>query len=228
MKEKKYYIFTLKMGVLNVLSIVILLIMIIITGLLNIHFKIDYFSYINNNMALILITYLGYMIIHELLHALSYRLYGADKNKITFGAYIEKGILCCLCKQNITRKNILNSLMFPLFYIGILTYIIGYIINSPLLIILSILNISGCVGDIFMFLYFIKLKNIEYTEYDDPISFALYTENDLKKDKPIGIKFIQVKNNLERNDLKKIKVSKFSIWTFIILIIMAILLMIKK
>lgn len=227
MREKKYYIFTLKIGVLNALSIAILINAMIITGLLNIHFKIDYFGYINENIALILIAYLGYMIIHELLHAFSYRLYGADKNKITFGAHIEKGILCCLCKQNINRKNILNSLMFPFFYIGIITYIIGFIINSPLLIILSILNISGCVGDIFMFLYFIKLKDIEYTEFDDPVSFAIYTKNDLSKDKPIGIKFIRETNTIERKDLKKLTISKFSIWAFIILIVMSILLLIK-
>lgn len=221
MKNKKYYIFEIKIGTLNVLSIVLLIFMIILTYLITKIFNLKInFLLTNKEITIIFILYLLYMIIHELLHGLSYIIHGANKNSITFGAYIEKGILCCLCKQNITRKNILNSLLYPFFYIGILTYILGFIIKSKIIIILSIFNIAGSIGDLIMFIYFIKLKNIEYTEFDNPISFALYTHDDLSKRQPFGLKYKYVTDNIKINDLKRIKISKTSYIIFITMIIL--------
>lgn len=226
MNNKKYYICKMKLGTLNILSILLLILMIILTiGILKIFNLNINFNITNKELAIIFMTYIGYMILHELLHALSYKIHGASSKNITFGAHIEKGILCCLCKQNITRKNILNSLLYPFFYIGVLTYILGFIINSKLLIILSIFNISGCAGDLIMFLYFIRIKNIEYTEFDDPISFALYTNDDLTKNKPFGLKYIETTTNIKREDLKKITISKMSYISLIIIIILTILLL---
>lgn len=223
MKEcKKYYIFKMKMGTLNTLSIVLLITMSLLTIILYSIFDIDFIFIGNKGLGILLITYTIYMILHEVLHAVGYITYGADPSKITFGAHLEKGILCCLCKQNITRKNILNSLLFPFFYLGIVTYIIGLIFQNHLLIMLSIMNISGCIGDLIMFKFFIKLKDIEYSEFDDPISFALYSNADLSKLKPFGLKYIGTKDKLERNDLKRLTVSKISYICFIILILLSL------
>lgn len=219
MKDKKYYIFRMKLPTLNILSIVLLILMIIITYLINKISNIN-FSIHNKEITIIFISYIFYMIAHELLHGISYVLHGASPKNITFGAHIEKGILCTLCKQNITRKNILNSILYPFFYLGIITYILGFLINNKILIILSIFNIAGSIGDLIMFIYFIRLKNIEYTEFDDTISFALYTSDDLSEQKPFGLKYIGKSENVTRNDLKRITISKSS---YIILITMLIL-----
>lgn len=222
--EKKYHIFQMKLGVLNIFSVILLLLMITLTILIYDLFNIEFkFELTNKNLGLIFILYLIYIIIHELFHAISYRIYGASQN-ITFGAYIEKGIICCLCKENISRKNILNSLMFPLFYLGIITYFIGIIFSLPILVILSILNISGCAGDILMFIFIIKLKDIEYTEFDDPISFALFTSEDLSNKKPFGIKYITETTQVKRTNQKKLEISKTSYIFFIALIALTILL----
>lgn len=227
--KKKYNLFTLKLGTLNIISIILLITMILLTyiiiDILNINIK---FELTNMNIGIIGVTYIFYMILHELFHSISYIIHGASHNKITFGIHIEKGIMCCLCKQNITKRNILNSLLYPLFYLGVITYIIGFIIKSPLLITLSILNISGCSGDIIMFLYFIRLKDFEYTEYDDPISFAIYTNADLSKSRPFGLKYIKPVESVERTDLKKLKISKFSAIFLILLIICSIILLTIK
>ena len=101
----------------------------------------------------ILVLLILYMLLHELLHGIGYRITGSKSNKIKYGIELEKGIFYCLCKQNVNKKNIMNSLLFPLFYIGIVTYILSFILISHYLLILSIFNISGCVGDIFTFLF---------------------------------------------------------------------------
>lgn len=77
-----------------------------------------------------------------------------------------------------------------------------------------------------MFNFIRKLKNIEYTEFDDPISFAIYTDEDLIKYKPLGLKYIDAKNDVKREELKRITVSKISIVSFIFLILLSIIMFI--
>ena len=216
-QEKKYYIFEMNGVILQVISIIILIVMIILTAYLS-----DGIFMTNKDLELIFLLIIPYLILHELLHSLAYVINGAKFKNITYGAHIEKGILCCLCKQNVSKRNILISLLFPFIIIGVITYIIGILINSTVLIWLSILNISGCSADLIMFFELLKLKDFEYSEYDNPVAFGLYTSKNLSKTKLFGLKYIGETKALEKNNMKKISISKFSIITFIIFIILGI------
>lgn len=216
-QEKKYYIFEMNGVILQVISIIILIVMLILTTYLS-----DGIFMTNKDLELIFLLIIPYLILHELLHSLAYVINGADFKNITYGAHIEKGILCCLCKQNVSKRNILISLLFPFIIIGVITYIIGILINSTVLIWLSILNISGCSADLIMFFELLKLKDFEYSEYDNPVAFGLYTSKNLSKTKLFGLKYIGETKALEKNNMKKISISKFSIITFIIFIILGI------
>ena len=70
----------------------------------------------------------------------------------------------CLCKQNISKKCILISLVYPFIILGVIAYIIGIVINNNVLLMLSICNLAGCASDLILFMNFIKLKDFEYTE----------------------------------------------------------------
>lgn len=216
-QEKKYYIFEMNGVILQVISIIILIVMIILTAYLS-----DGIFMTNKDLELIFLLIIPYLILHELLHSLAYVINGAKFKNITYGAHLEKGILCCLCKQNVSKRNILISLLFPFIIIGVITYIIGILINSTVLIWLSILNISGCSADLIMFFELLKLKDFEYSEYDNPVAFGLYTSKNLSKTKLFGLKYIGETKALEKNNMKKISISKFSIITFIIFIILGI------
>lgn len=206
--KKQYYMFRMDMTFLNSFSIILYVL----------SFGIFYLIYRDNTLNILkevldsfILVYIPYLIFHEFLHSLAYVLYGADFKNITYGAHLEKGVLCCLCKQNISKKNILFSLLYPFFFIGIVTLIIGIIIDNPLLIMLSLANISGCGGDLVMFYHLSRLHDFEFSEYDDPISFGLYSATDLSKRKMFGLIYVDTKKELQRNDLKKIVVSKTSI-----------------
>jgi len=98
-----------------------------------------------------------WLIIHELLHGLGFILFNeVNPKNITLGMFLEKGVFYCMCKQKISKKVILTSLLFPLTIIGIITLIIGMIINNYELVCLSILNIVSAIGDIMMTIYFLK------------------------------------------------------------------------
>ena len=217
--KKKYYLFEMKTGALNIVSLVLFFGLLLLTGNLLQDQTID----LGDLMAKSLLFMIPYFVFHEILHSISYVLHGADFKNITYGAHLEKGILCCLCKQNVSKRNILTSLLYPFIFIGVITYIIGIVFNIPVLILLSIMNISGCSGDLSMFYSLSKLKNFEYSEYDDPTSFGLYTEEDLSNKKLPCLKFVGVKDDLERKDFKKVTISKTSIISFIIIEILGVL-----
>ena len=128
------------MTTLNVGCIILLMIMMIISIFIYPSFINDVIE--NVNFLFFFVLYFFYMILHEIFHSIAYVIYGSDYKKITYGVCLEKGVLCCLCKQNVDRRNILHSLMFPLFYIGIVTYIISLIFRMPLLFLLSIFIIG--------------------------------------------------------------------------------------
>jgi hypothetical protein len=210
MKKKNYYIFKMDLNCLNILSIILLIGFLIFN-----HFVVGYdvFNklFAMDNLFRIVLYYFLYAIIHEILHAISYVLNGGSFNKIIFGVMLEKGILYCLCKQNISKKNILISLMAPFFVIGICTYIIGVYLDIPILVLLSIANMSGCVGDLVMFKYIFKLKDIEFSEFDDPTSFAIYSSSDVSKINHFGLKYVGKKDNINKKNLNKFVISRASI-----------------
>ncbi len=218
MNSLKYYIFEINIYILNIFCLLLFGVVLGITMVINYDLLIYSFNFIN--IVWFILLYMLYMVLHEIFHSIAYVLYGGDFNKIVYGMKLESGVFYCLCKQDITRKNILNSLMFPLFYLGIFTYIVSFIFKIPYLLMLSIFNISGCIGDIIMFIYFIRLdRNIFFTEFDNPLRFAIKSDKDISTISHFGLKYIGCVNEVERNDLKKIKISKFSYVLLILILI---------
>ena len=206
--KKNYYLFKMNISFLNVASIILFIVLGLVFYLI---YGNNSSQVLFNNLDMVILLYIPYTILHETFHSIAYVVNGANFKNITYGMHLDKGILCCLCKQNITKKNILCSLLSPFIFIGVVTLIIGIIFNIPVLVILSLLNISGCTGDFTMFYYLSKIKDFEFSEYNDPVAFGLYSSNDLSKIKMHGIDYVEKKESLERDDLKKITVSKFSI-----------------
>lgn len=214
--NKKYYVYSLDTVKLNLLCFVFLFIAVIPLWILDI-------NYSNNDFVIVMLLFIPWLVLHELLHALSYYLHGVKLKNIYFGAHIEKGILCCLCKQNISKKSILISLLYPFIFIGVITYIIGILINNNILILLSILNLSGCTGDLVMFYNFLKLGDFEYGEFDNPTSFGLYSMNDLSNIKMFGLKYIESKDKLEISNSKRVNISIPSIVFFLFFIVISLI-----
>ena len=218
--NKKYYLFRMNSKVIGVYPFILFAICAVIFLLI---YQGDSGKVLGDNMMLASILLLPYLIIHELFHSISYVIHGAKFKNVVYGASIENGVLCCLCKQNISKKNILISLLYPFIFIGIITLIIGIIFNIPVLVLLSLFNITGCSGDLVMFYDLVKLKDFEYSEFDDPTAFGLYTDKDLSKKKMLGLDYIEEKEKLDIKDYRKVTISKTSWILFIIVIIASII-----
>ena len=141
---------------------------------------------------------------------------------------IEKGILYCQAFQEISKKNILISLQMPFMIIGVITYVIGLVLNIDFLVLLSILNLVGASMDIMMFVYISKLpKDITYSESGEPDEFVLISNENLSKYKSMYFEITNTKKYKKSDyifkDIKRLTISKTSYIVFSILIILDLL-----
>lgn len=219
---KKYYLYEIDMKSVNIIGIILIIVLLVITPIIDINYNPA-----NINIMMFIIFSIFYFVLHEIIHGIAYVMGGADFKNITFGIHLEKGILCCSCKQNVTKKNILFSLLAPFFLIGVVTYILGIILSNSLLVLLSIMNLAGSAGDLVMFYSLSRLKNFEFSEYDNPIAFALYTKEDLSTKKLFGLNYIGNTNKLEKTKSDKLVISKISKIVLIGIVILFIFYLVK-
>ncbi|MBR5369680.1 MAG: DUF3267 domain-containing protein [Bacilli bacterium] len=221
--NKKTYVYKMNLVTANILCIAILILCYVLTSFLN----IELFTK-NTNYLILFISMIGYLMLHELLHGVGYFIGGTKRSNITYGIELEKGIFYAMAYQKLTKNNILISLQMPFMVIGIITYIIGVIFNIPLLIILSIVNISGASMDLAMFFYFLRLpKDFTYSESGNPDEFVVISSEDLTKKKSIFLNIVEVKDYKDKDfdfkNLKKIKITKLSIILIVLFILIGLL-----
>jgi Protein of unknown function (DUF3267). len=216
--KDKYYSYELRPVLLNILSLVLLVFMIFS---LTVIFKLNFDMEIG---PFDIVLYLFWFILHEILHGIGFGIFKNTEWKyITFGMLLEKGIFYCMCKQEISKKNILVAIAFPFFFIGVVTLIISIYTNSFILFSLSILNIAGAIGDIIMFMAIVTMpKDVRYIDTDDQMSFTMISKEKLKN-KYFGIKLketgIYNYEKMKSKDLKKINISKLSLIFLIFILV---------
>jgi len=218
--DMKYYKYKMNIGILNVVSIFLMSFGMIAFYLL--------FNDYNMNLSFIIYLIL-WLFLHEIIHGLTFMAFReVKKRSVVFGAKLESGIFYCMCKQPISKKVIIFSLLAPLFLIGFITLIIALIFDLPTLAFLSLFNISGAAGDIMMTIMFFKLpKKIKYTDLDDCEGFVVLSKDDLSNRKFLGFNLVEsgdYSKDIRAHDFTKITCSKTS---FIILIIVLILFIIS-
>ena len=221
---KKAYVYKMNLVPANFLGLVVFILLLVLTSALN----INILSVFNNLPFIVILALLMiYMVLHELLHGIGYRITGSKSNKIKYGVELEKGILYTLVLEEVPKKNILVSLQMPFVIIGLITLLLGYILNIPLLVLLSIFNLMGASMDLVMFIYISRIKDVYYAETKASDEFILISKEDLTKRKSLFFKIIEV-NNYKKEDYivksdKKITISKASIIFTIIYLIFGII-----
>ena len=209
--KRQAYVFKMKLLPANVAALAIFVVLVALSAALG----IEMFPQGINPFILFLLLVL-YLMLHELLHGIGYLIGGTDRSNIIYGIALEKGILYAMANQELTKKNILISLQMPFVVIGVITYIIGALISNSLLVLLSIINITGAIMDIMMFIYIMKLNSdTTYSESGEPDEFVLITSDKLEKKKSAFFKIVNIKKYREADYVfekqKRLRISKFSI-----------------
>lgn len=217
---KKYYHFELNMTVMNILSIILFIVPFLLLFLCGYSMNLKY-------TGILLIGMLLYLLLHELFHAIGYALFARDKNNIKIGITLEKGVLYAACQELISKRAILVSLMLPLVFLSIITFPIGVVFHLDWLIFLSIVNFSGAIGDMLMFILILKCpKDVGYIDYDNSVGAYLVSKQDLSKIESLGFKIGEIgefKDKKVDATVKKFFVSKTSIIILTVLILFGII-----
>ena len=137
-KRAKKYLFEYNLVFINILSVFILIAIMLLTYFIEVNrsngFLENFGLFLLNNvdsssmnykmiamMALVVIAMAFWLILHEIIHGIFYRLSGAKKEAISYGVVLEKGILYCKCSDYVTKSNVLISVIAPLLLIGVVT-----------------------------------------------------------------------------------------------------------
>ena len=115
---KKAYVYKMNLVPANLLGLVVFILLLVLTNVLKVNI-LPVFDKIP--FIWILVLLMLYMILHEILHGIGYRITGTKTNKIKYGIELEKGILYTLVLEEVPKKNILVSLQMPFVIIGIIT-----------------------------------------------------------------------------------------------------------
>lgn len=201
----KYYKFELNMVWANIISVLLLIVGFIV-------FILTYGIFEYTNYLSLVISFVLYLAIHEIIHGLAFSYFCKNKYNVKYGAALEKGVFYAMCQERINKKAVLISLMAPTFFLTFIALIIAYIFRIDLLGILAIFNLSGATGDILMTLFVLRLPDdIKYIDYDNVIGFYLLSKKDLSKYKS---KFLVFKESgkdsdkLINKDIKTLTISK--------------------
>ena len=212
---KKYYKFDLDLIVANIFAIVLLIIGMIFYF---ITFKKGTFN--DKYFGIELLLLLSYFALHEIFHGIGYSLFAKDKKNLKYGAALEKGVFYAMCQEEISKKAIIISLLFPLIFLTLVTGIIAIVFKIPYLLLLSIINFSGAAGDIIMLFFIPKLpKDINYIDYNNSIGCTFVSKEDLSKYRGFGIKYVgsgEHKKSLIDKTIPRIEITK---WSWIIIIV---------
>lgn len=231
-KKEHIYKFEYNFITINVFNILLTAFILLLTfGI----YKLFNFDFINGPKMLeslgdikffiVIILIFGWMVLHEIIHGLSYVFHGAKFKDVKYGMVLEKSIFYCKCGEYVSRTNILWSVINPFIYIGVVTYFLSFAIGSLLLLILSIVNLSGACADILIFLFFLKRdKDVKFKEIKDTSTFIIKTTEDLKGKKFFAVKLVEeLKDDNIKEDDKLITITKISKWILIIIGILLVL-----
>ena len=221
---RRAYVFKMKLLPANIAAFAIFVILIAFSFF----FGIEMFPH-NMNAFLLFTILILYLMLHELLHGIGYILGGCKRENVVYGIALEKGMLYAMANQELSKNNILLASQMPFTLIGVITYTIGAIFNFPLLVLLSIVNITGAIMDMVMFFYILRLnKDTTYSESGQPDEFVLITSDDLIKKKSLFFLPIRVRKYKEADYVfekqKRIRVSRFSIIFLIVFLGLGLLL----
>lgn len=163
---------TIDIGKANLFTIVLLIPLLIIGyGLFYLIHHSFRFSAIN--MMVDLILFLVLIVVHELIHGISWSIFTPNHFKdIEFGVLMSSLTPYCACLVPLDKKHYIFGTAMPLIVLGIIPMIVGIIIGSLSMLFLGILMTVSAGGDILIIRNLLQYK----TNADDIVYMDHPTE----------------------------------------------------
>lgn len=139
-------------------------------------FKDFHFSFwkMIGGTALFVVLYIIFIILHEAFHLIGFMIFGRVPFKaLKYGINLEQGIAYATTKQPLPNHAMKKALLLPFWTTGVLPTIVGFYLNSTVLILIGAVLIAGAVGDFAMYKELRKYPRNAIVQ-DDPKLPKLY------------------------------------------------------
>ena len=143
-----------------------------------IYYILNYKSFNNSfqfgvvNFIIILIVSL---LIHELIHGITWSIYCEDKLKsIKFGFNLSGLMPYAHCKEPLSKKGYMIGALMPFLILGIIPMLLMFIFPNNFLFFMSIINILSAGGDLLIALHLLKYKNIKVLDHPTDPGFVAF------------------------------------------------------
>lgn len=121
-----------------------------------------------------LIGYAGLIFLHECFHLIGFWFFGkVPWSSVSYGINLKLGVAYATTSLPLPNHAMKKALLLPFWTTGVAPMVIGYLIGSPLLIILGAWLIAGAAGDFAMYKELRKYPSDVYIK-DDPEKPKLY------------------------------------------------------
>lgn len=123
---------------------------------------------------LFFILYALLIVLHEACHLLGFMIFGRIPfHQLKYGLNLNLGVAYATTEQPLSNKAMKRALLLPFWVTGVIPAIIGFYINSSLLLVVAAFLIAGAIGDFAMYKELRKYPNNSLVK-DDPELPRLY------------------------------------------------------
>lgn len=120
------------------------------------------------------ISYIVLIVLHEACHLIGFVIFGKTPfSSLSYGVDLQKGMAYATTTEHISNASMKKALLLPFWITGVIPTIIGFYVNSNLMILLGAFLIAGAVGDFAMYKELRKFPNNAFVK-DDPALPKLY------------------------------------------------------
>lgn len=149
-----------------------------------IYFKDFHFSFWNmiGGTVLFVILYIIFIVLHEAFHLIGFMIFGKVPMKaLKYGINLELGVAYATTAHPLYNHAMKKALLLPFWTTGILPTIIGFYVNSTVLILVGTFFMAGAVGDFAMYKELRKYPKKALVQ-DDPKLPKLYVYTQQEED----------------------------------------------
>ena len=133
----------------------------------------DLFSFYN------LLIFVVFMVVHEFIHYVIFRLFGVPKKNVNIGFSIKKIMPYVKCKTTVRRSVYATSALAPFLILGLFPLLLSVIMSSTPLFVFSIVMAKGAAGDlaIVYMVYSQSTKKSLLKDNSDTLGFKVVESN---------------------------------------------------
>lgn len=143
----------------------------ILNGIIHKHFLVSISIW---DVPLFIIFYIALIALHEIFHLIGFMIFGkAGFKQLEYGVNLKLGVAYATTTKPLTNKAMKKSLLLPFWTTGVIPTIIGFALQSNMLLLLGAFLIAGALGDFYMYTELRKFPDTSLIK-DDPELPRLY------------------------------------------------------